>query len=293
MNRALNRLLQGMQPCVSRVGMGISRKRARRDFAGDIFEVVAKDDVKGLSFISSHHATWPHKLQLAIKHGRLSGSGIPELHWVDAISTSLSQVGIEWALDVYKGRISSQHIVTLGGLAPTTSVSRKIVGTLALKAERARIADERAIAMRLDKARIDFGCNVPFKRVPQLLTDAMKQTAALFTAGGDLKVLDHYQIAINCLSQCIGDPICDLMLMLALTVAASSETPHVGTKEFKFTVGSRRKDPGQLCLVMVTRMLWYFQPKSFPWKKGTGGPAHDVGEMTKKIGKVPVWVCPC
>ncbi|KAF6806529.1 hypothetical protein CPLU01_15896 [Colletotrichum plurivorum] len=43
------------------------------------------------------------------------------------------------------------------------------------------------------------------------------------------------------------------------------------------------KEPGQLALVMVTRMMWFLYPASFPWAKGSGGTAYDVAEMTKKI----------
>ncbi|KAE9565702.1 hypothetical protein CGMCC3_g18113, partial [Colletotrichum fructicola] len=54
-----------------------------------------------------------------------------------------------------------------------------------------------------------------------------------------------------------------------------------GSREFG--TAAKRKDPAQLALVMVTRMMWFLYPASFPWKKGSSGTAYDVAEMTKKI----------
>ncbi|KAF6788127.1 hypothetical protein CSOJ01_15097, partial [Colletotrichum sojae] len=131
---------------------------------------------------------------------------------------------------------------------------------------------------------IDFGCPVPFTNIPGLILSGFGEAKAVFSKdGSDSKVLEHYQLAMNCLSNNIDDPLCCLMLMITLTVCSSSETPEVAPGSRKFGTAAKRKDPAQLALVMVTRMMWFLYPGSFPWDKGSGGTAHDVAEMTKKI----------
>ncbi|EHA56058.1 hypothetical protein MGG_15976 [Pyricularia oryzae 70-15] len=51
----------------------------------------------------------------------------------------------------------------------------------------------------------------------------------------------------------------------------------------KFTVAPKRKDPAQLALVMVTKMMWQFFPSKFTWTKDPNKAAHNVPEITKKI----------
>ncbi|KAF5491426.1 hypothetical protein CGCA056_v015043 [Colletotrichum aenigma] len=131
-------------------------------------------------------------------------------------------------------------------------------------AQEAQIKHEKAAhdrALRQTRRTINFGCSFPLTDVPSLITDGFLKAKAIFSNKGDIQVLDHYQLAINVLYSNIEDPLCCLMLMITLT----------------------RKDPAQLALVMVTRMMWFLYPASFPWKKGSSGTAYDVAEMTKKI----------
>lgn len=72
---------------------------------------------------------------------------------------------------------------------------------------------------------------------------------------GDASVRDHYQMARSCLVGCLGDPACDLMLMLVLTVAASTATPQVAPNEHAFSAAPKHRDPAILAATMVTRML--------------------------------------
>ncbi len=83
--------------------------------------------------------------------------------------------------------------------------------------------------------------------------------------------------------QSLGDPLCDLIILLALTMASSTETPQAKGKKQGFCTG-KRKDPDILAANMVTRMLWYLQPSKFPWTKDDRG-ILCIKEMTKKVGK--------
>ncbi|KAH7305277.1 hypothetical protein B0I35DRAFT_484033 [Stachybotrys elegans] len=73
------------------------------------------------------------------------------------------------------------------------------------------------------------------------------------------------------------------MLLITLTVGASSETPYIKQNEQSFNVAPKRKEPAQLALAMATRMMWHLYRPFFPWAKGSGGSACNVGEMAKKI----------
>ncbi|KAK1634971.1 hypothetical protein BDP81DRAFT_432337, partial [Colletotrichum phormii] len=131
-------------------------------------------------------------------------------------------------------------------------------GSLRRAAQEAQIKHEKAIkdrALRQAQGRIDFGCAFPFTDIPSVVQSGFNQAKTIFSGKGDIKVLDHYQLAMNCLAENIDDPLCCLMLMITLTVCSSSETPEVAQ-------GSR---------------------ELFPWAKNSGGTAYDVGEMTKKI----------
>ena len=79
----------------------------------------------------------------------------------------------------------------------------------------------------------------------------------------------------------MGDPLCDVLLLLALTLGSCSVTPTVlpGTQEF--AVGAR-KDPASFTANLVTRMLWFLRPEQFPWT-GSNRVILPVGEITKKM----------
>lgn len=96
-------------------------------------------------------------------------------------------------------------------------------------------------------------------------------------------MLEHYQQARVCLGQSLGDPLCDLMLIIALTFAGSSITPQVAKGEQRFSGATKRKDLVLLAANMVTQMLWFLKPHAFPWDKDNGSILRIL-EITKKIG---------
>src|SRR4051812_32245905 len=129
---------------------------------------------------------------------------------------------------------------------------------------------------------VDFGGLIPFQTIPSIVAEGFRELDRVF-AKGNAKVLEHYHTARNCLERCLGDPICDVLLMVVLTFASSSVTPFVAPQTNHFDAGPR-KEPALFAANLATRMLWFFRPDDFPWKQD-GGMVLHIPEMTKKIGK--------
>ena len=130
------------------------------------------------------------------------------------------------------------------------------------------------------KYAINFGCAVPFTEIPEMIEAGFEAYKEIFK-NGDVKVLAHYLAARDCLEQCLGDPICDL-LMIVLTFASSSVTPIVPQHSYEFDVGPR-KEPKLLAVNLTTRMLWFLRPGNFPWDEDDGMVLR-IPEMMKKMG---------
>lgn len=60
---------------------------------------------------------------------------------------------------------------------------------------------------------IDFRYAIPFREIPQIIEEGFEASRKLF-AHGNPKVLAHYEAARDCLEQCLGDPLCDVLLMI-------------------------------------------------------------------------------
>lgn len=75
------------------------------------------------------------------------------------------------------------------------------------------------------------------------------------------------------------------MLMLALTMAGSSVTPQVKEDERCFSAAEKKKSPAMFAANLVTRMLWFLKPTSFPEGTKDERGVMRISEMTKKIGK--------
>ncbi|KFY66151.1 hypothetical protein V497_01104 [Pseudogymnoascus sp. VKM F-4516 (FW-969)] len=128
---------------------------------------------------------------------------------------------------------------------------------------------------------IDFRCAIPFTEIPELIKEGFEAQRELPHV--DVKVAAHYQIAHDCLEQSLGDPLCDVLLMIVLTFASSTVTPALPMRSSHFVVGPR-KDPGFLAVALTTRMLWFLHREYFPWYVDDDA-ALGVPEMTKKMGK--------
>ena len=127
---------------------------------------------------------------------------------------------------------------------------------------------------------INFGCDIPFTEVPILIEDGFETQRGLYNV--DVNVLAHFQAAHDCLRRSLGEPICDVLLIIVLTFCSSTVTPSLPVNGGGFAAGSRR-DPGLLAVTLVTRMLWFLHPRDFPWDENDGLILR-IPDMVKKIG---------
>jgi hypothetical protein len=100
----------------------------------------------------------------------------------------------------------------------------------------------------------------------------------------DLGAFRHVTRAYSCLVDCLSDPLCDMMLLLALTFGACTVTPHIDEGGTEFYPAKKRKDPDMLAATMVIRMLWFMRKDAFLWED-TDEKLLSVAKMTQKIGE--------
>ena len=85
----------------------------------------------------------------------------------------------------------------------------------------------------------------------------------------------------NCLESYLGEPVCDLLLMLVLTIVSSSATPTMLPGKHEFEMGLA-KDTLSFVANLATRMLWFLRPDHFI-TAGGNGTVLSIAEITKKI----------
>lgn len=112
-------------------------------------------------------------------------------------------------------------------------------------------AEHRAKRPSVRKSVVDFNCALPFDAIPQLVEDGFGQQEKVFRTGNHV-ILEHYQTARQCLAESLGDPVCDDMLMIVLTIASSSVTLLCCLK-LRSSAQDQRKT--NLCL----RPIWWQQ----------------------------------
>jgi hypothetical protein len=197
-------------------------------------------------------------------------------HWVAAISAAMVSNRIECTPGTFQSRLSYRRVVRLIGSVASVVALTAPPGSL----KRAAIEAQHRAKRSRTRSWIDFSCSIPFTKIPDLIQKGFDVQKKSFRHG-DRRILEHYQVVTNCLLDSLGDPLCDLMLMLVLTLSSSSVTPTVPPGERHFTSGPR-KNPASFAAALVTRMLWYLHPEHFSWD-------HDnevvlsVSKMTKKM----------
>ena len=216
-------------------------------------------------------------LRAAVRHTGVKA--MSKEHWIGAITVAMLTCQIECLPGSYQSRLSYRRVIRLVGSAPSGLAMAARPGSLKRAAME---AEHRAKRPSLRKSVIDFDCAIPFNAIPQLVEDGFQRHEKVFRTG-NRGILEHYQTARQCLAECLGDPVCDVMLMLVLTMASSSATPTVLPKARAFSAGPK-KDSSMFAANLVTRMLWYFRPECFPWDSDSSVVLR-VSEMTKKIGK--------
>ena len=197
-------------------------------------------------------------------------------HWLDGLGAAMARNQIECMPGSHCSRITHRRVVRLVGHTPPVRAIAARPGSL----KRAAIEAESRAARPVKRQAIDLGYEVPFTRIPTIVEDGFRAQEKIL-AKGNQEILGHYHVARNCLERSLGDPLCDVLLMLVLTFSASSVTPTVPAKSHHFEAGPR-KDPALFAASMVTRMLWFLHPEAFPWEQDEGTVLR-VSEMTKKI----------
>jgi hypothetical protein len=248
--------------------------QARQDFSRELYRCCLSPDAANKSRFAAAHSTWFTILRHVLQH--FAGGHMNEEHWVAAISAGMLSNSIECVPGAYQGRLSFRRVVRLIGYTTPGKVLSAPVGSL----KRAAMEAPHEAKRQRASPSIDFGCPIPFTQVPELVKQGFEALERHFKKG-DQRVLEHYQVARNCLESCLGDPLCDLMLMLVLTLASCSITPTVAPKMRHFSEGAR-KDPELFAANLVTRMLWFLRPEHFPWKEDHSLVLR-VPEMVKKV----------
>lgn len=254
--------------------------KARRDFAEELYQACVSGQRTAKEAFSSLHSTWFLTVQAVIEYTDIKF--VSKEQWVGGLAGAMLCNSIEWVPGSHRSKLTHRRVVMLVGVAPSRSALAARPGSL----KRAAIEAEQRSASAGKKRKIDFGYPIPFITIPAIIENGFTKQEKQFKRG-NLKILEHYQVARNCLVQCLGDPLCDLMLMMVLTICASSVTPCVAPNTRGFGKGAQKgaqKDAELLAANLVTRMLWFLKPRVFPWKEDDGTVLR-IPEMTKKIGK--------
>lgn len=263
--------------------------KARSDFASEIYDVCLKGDETAVQAIASKNATWPSMLGEAMRHTR--EGNVTAREWIDAIANQMVEAGIDWVPGYYRRRLTSRRVIQLDKVQ---RYKRPVVVLTGPPNSLKRAAKEAELRMtmaaggepamkRSRKRRIDVGCEVPFKKVPQRIQEGFGKLGRNYTKT-DLMAVRHINRAYSCLINSLGDPLCDMMLLLALTFGACTVTPHIDERGTEFYQATKRKDPDMLAATMVIRMLWFMRKEAFPWED-TDEKVLSVAKMTQKIGK--------
>lgn len=248
--------------------------KSRQDFAHELFRKCLQNDGPERYALSSLHSTWfliLHAVFSFTDPGRVTTE-----HWLDGLAAAMAANHIECMPGSHCSRITYRRVVRLvSHTAPLRAIAAR-PGSL----KRAAIEAESRARRPMKRQAIDLGCEVPFTCIPDIVNNGFRAQEKIF-AKGNQKILEHYHVARNCLERSLGDPLCDVLLMLVLTFSASSVTPTVAVKSQHFEAGAR-KDPALFAASMATRMLWFLHPEAFPWEQDDGMVLR-VSEMTKKI----------
>lgn len=249
--------------------------KTRSDFADELYQACVEGQAGRKDAYCPRNATWFFFVQAAITYTQ-SGY-VSKEQWIGGLVTAMHNNRIEWVPGPHRTKLAHNRIVRLVGTTQSKLVSEARLGSLKRKAIEAQLRS----ANWGKKRRIDFGSPIPFRAIPAVVKKGFEKQIEMFE-GKNESIREHYQVARSCLVKSLGDPVCDVMLMMVLTLCASSVTPCVPPQKRYFDKG-KPKDTGIFGANLVTRMLWFLEPRMFPWEKDEGK-VLCVREMTKKIG---------
>lgn len=274
--RHCHRCYEAIWPLVEPPQGSVSTK-TRQDFVEELYKACLENSGPGRKAVSSVQSTWFEVLHAAFT---FTDSGrVTKQNWLDGLSAVMSANEIECVPGSHCSRITSRRVVRLVGRSISMRVMTGRPGSL----KRAAMEVESAAREAAKRLAMDFGCEIPFTKVPAVVAEGfLAQEGVLAKRKGSRKVLEHYHVARLCLERSIGEPLCDLLLMLVLTLSASSVTPTVGEDSKEFEAAVARKEPGLFAAGLATRMLWFLHREAFPWEQDSGMVLR-VSEMTKKL----------
>jgi hypothetical protein len=253
---------------------GAVSSKSRQDFSEELYDSCVRNHGPDRYGLSSLHSTW-----FAVLHAvfTFTDTGrVTKEQWLGGLAAAMLSNRIECMPGSHCSHITYRRVVKLVGQAPPTRVIVARPGSLKRAAIEAEISADRPAKRQV----IDLGSNIPFTQVPKIIDEGFRAQEKIL-AKGNQKIMEHYHVARHCLEECLGDPLCDLLLMLVLTVSSSSVTPMVRSKGHEFEAGPR-KEPRIFAAGLVTRMLWFLRPDAFPWEEDDGQVLR-ISEMTKKI----------
>lgn len=248
--------------------------KARQDHARELYQCAVSPDSTNKTRFAPAGSTWFPILRHVLQ--QFTGGTMKLDHWVAAIAAGMLTNEVECVPGVYQSRLSFRRVIRLIGHTTPAAILSAPAGSL----KRAAMEAQHMAKRQRTPRKIDFGCKIPFTQIPELVKQGFEALERQFQKG-DQRILEHYQVARNCLDSCLGDALCDLMLMLVLTMASCSVTPTVAPHTRHFDAGPR-KDPALFAANLATRMLWYLLPDHFPWKEDHRLVLR-IPEMTKKI----------
>jgi len=257
-------------------------RKTRSDFAEELYSICANPQRGGATKFSSQHSTWFSILAQAVQN--TDTNDVTRGDWTRALASAIVSAGIQWMPGSSRRTLTSQRIVELVGEAPSRAMvmlatQPRSLKRKALEAEQSRAALSTSLAKRT-RYTINFEKPLPFKTVPDIVCKGFDRIEG---KAGEGPARNHYIEARACLNACLGQPLCNLMLMLAVTFSECTVTPCIPEKERSFTAAKVKKDSQLLAATMVTRMLWYLRPQDFPADADARG-VLCVKKMTTKIG---------
>ena len=183
---------------------------------------------------------------------------------------------IKYMPRVYQSRLTPRHVIHLVGHASSQTVLCAPVGSL----KRAAIEATQQVKQPRTTSQIHFGAHIPFKQIPALVRQGFETHKQSFCQR-DQRILEHYQVARNCLESYLEELAYNLLLMLMLMMVSSSATPTMLPGKHEFEVGMS-KNASSFIANLATRMLWFLRPDHFITASGNST-VLSIIEMTKKI----------
>lgn len=119
----------------------------------------------------------------------------------------------------HRGQITHRRMVRLVGSTPPRRAVAARPGSLKREAIEAELRVERAVKRK--RRVINLGCKIP------RIVERFRALAKVFSRG-NAGIREHYHVARICLQECIGDPLCNVLLIFVVTLSSCSGQQQTG-----------------------------------------------------------------